>query len=392
MAHINKNYLKLPERYLFADVTRRANEFAKNHPDKKVLRLGVGDVTLPLPRVAVEAMKAACDEMAVQKTFRGYGPEQGYDFLKQAIADYYLSHGVTLDLDDIFVSDGSKSDGGNLGDIFSNDNTVMIPDPVYPAYVDCNVMLDRKIIYIDGKEENGFLPTPGKEVADIIYLCSPNNPTGAVYSKEQLKAWVDFAREHGSVILFDAAYECFVGDPNLPRSIYQIEGAKECAIEICSFSKTAGFTGVRCGYTIVPKELVIDGVSLNRLWLRRQTTKFNGVSYIVQRGAAAVLSEEGQKQAKELISYYLNNDKIIADVLTEKGIKFMGGVNAPYIWMKCPGNMKSWEFYDYLLDNIAVVGTPGSGFGKNGEGWFRLTAFGQRENTAEAMERFRKHF
>ena len=389
MAYINENYLKLPERYLFADVTRKANEFAKNHPDVRVLRLGVGDVTLPLPRVAVDAMKKACEEMAHIETFRGYGPEQGYEFLKQAVADHYKGFSVTLDLHDVFISDGSKSDGGNIGDIFSDRNTVMIPDPVYPVYVDTNVMLDRKIIYIDGKEENGFLPMPGEEVADIIYLCSPNNPTGAVYSKQQLKVWVDFALKHHSVILFDAAYETFITDPELPRSIYEVEGAKQCAIEICSFSKTAGFTGTRCGYTVVPQELVLDGVSLNRLWLRRQTTKFNGVAYVVQRGAEAVLTEEGQKQAKELTDYYLGNAKIIRDALQEKGVKFMGGLNSPYIWMKCPGDMGSWEFFDYLLDKVGVVGTPGAGFGKNGDGWFRLTAFGRTENTREAMERMK---
>lgn len=387
--NINENYLNLEESYLFSTVAKKVNEFIKNNPDKKVIRLGIGDVTRPLCNAVINALHKAVDEMGNQKTFRGYGPEQGYDFLREAVKGYYSKRGVCLDLDEIFISDGAKSDIGNILDLFSKDNVVLVPDPVYPVYVDTNVMAGRKVLFSDANGDNGFLPLPDNNIkADIIYICSPNNPTGAVYNKEQLKLWVEYAKENNAVILFDAAYECFVSDDNLPRSIYEIEGAKDVAIEFCSLSKTAGFTGTRCGYTIVPKNLD----KLNKFWLRRQTTKFNGVPYIVQRGAEAVFSDEGQKEIKENIDYYKENAKIISDTLEKCGIKHTGGKHSPYIWLKCPNNMKSWEFFDYLLNNLQVVGTPGSGFGKNGEGYFRLTSFGSKENTIEAMKRFEEAF
>lgn len=387
--NINENYLNLEESYLFSTVAKKVNEFIKNNPDKKVIRLGIGDVTRPLCNAVINALHKAVDEMGNQKTFRGYGPEQGYDFLREAVKGYYSKRGVCLDLDEIFISDGAKSDVGNILDLFSKDNVVLVPDPVYPVYVDTNVMAGRKVLFSDANGDNGFLPLPDNNIkADIIYICSPNNPTGAVYNKEQLKLWVEYAKENNAVILFDAAYECFVSDDNLPRSIYEIEGAKDVAIEFCSLSKTAGFTGTRCGYTIVPKNLD----KLNKFWLRRQTTKFNGVPYIVQRGAEAVFSDEGQKEIKENIDYYKENAKIISDTLEKCGIKHTGGKHSPYIWLKCPNNMKSWEFFDYLLNNLQVVGTPGSGFGKNGEGYFRLTSFGSKENTIEAMKRFEEAF
>ena len=385
---INEHYLELEDSYLFSTVARKQREYQQAHPEKKVIRLSIGDVTLPLAPVVIKAMEDAVKEMGSKATFRGYGPEQGYDFLREAVQAYYQGHGVSLDVDEIFISDGAKSDLGNLLDIFSLDNTVMIPNPVYPVYQDTNIMLGRQVIYAEAGEENGFLPLPDPAVkADIIYLCSPNNPTGAVYSREQLAAWVDYAKKNDAVILYDAAYECFIRDDETPHSIFEIEGAKECAIEVCSFSKTAGFTGTRCGYTVVPMALVSDGTPLNHLWLRRQTTKFNGVPYIVQRGAAAVFTEEGQMQVREAVDYYRENAKILVDGMKKMGIWFTGGVNSPYIWMKCPGGRTSWEFFDYLLENAGVVGTPGSGFGRNGEGYFRLTAFGDQAETREAMER-----
>ncbi len=384
--NINTNYQNISDSYLFSTIAKKVNEFAAANPDKKIIRLGIGDVTLPLCKAVVSALKAASDEMGVQETFRGYGPEQGYDFLKTKIQNYYKNNGVELDLDEIFISDGAKSDLGNILDLFAQDNTVLVPDPVYPVYVDTNTMAGRKIIYVDANAENDFLPLPDKSVkADIIYLCSPNNPTGAVYNKEQLKAWVDYANENNAVILFDSAYECFITDDNLPRSIYEIEGAKTCAIEFCSLSKMAGFTGTRCGYTVVPNALH-DGL-LNKMWLRRQTTKFNGVPYIIQRGAEAVFTEEGQKEIQENLNYYKENAKIISDTLTKHNIWHIGGKHSPYIWLKCPNNMTSWEFFDYLLTNVQIVGTPGAGFGKNGDGYFRLTSFGSRENTLEAVKR-----
>lgn len=385
---INEHYLELEDSYLFSTVARKQREYQQAHPEKKVIRLSIGDVTIPLAPVVIKAMEDAVKEMGSKATFRGYGPEQGYDFLREAVQAYYQGHGVSLDVDEIFISDGAKSDLGNLLDIFSLDNTVMIPNPVYPVYQDTNIMLGRQVIYAEAGEENGFLPLPDPAAkADIIYLCSPNNPTGAVYSREQLAAWVDYAKKNDAVILYDAAYECFIRDDETPHSIFEIEGAKECAIEVCSFSKTAGFTGTRCGYTVVPMALVSGGTPLNHLWLRRQTTKFNGVPYIVQRGAAAVFTEEGQMQVREAVDYYRENAKIMVDGMKKMGIWFTGGVNSPYIWMKCPGGRTSWEFFDYLLENAGVVGTPGSGFGRNGEGYFRLTAFGDQAETREAMER-----
>lgn len=386
---INENYANLEQSYLFSTIAKKVNEYAVQNPDKKVIKLGIGDVTLPLCKAVTEALHKAVDEMGVQATFRGYGPEQGYDFLRKAVQEYYAKRNVELELDEIFISDGAKSDLGNILDLFSKDNTVLVPDPVYPVYVDTNVMAGRKVVYVDANGENEFLPLPDKNVqADIIYICSPNNPTGAAYNKEQLQTWVDYAKSMNAIILFDAAYECFVSDENLPRSIFEIEGAKDCAIEFCSLSKTAGFTGTRCGYTVVPKALG----ALNKMWVRRQTTKFNGVPYIVQRGAEAVFSEEGQKEIRENINYYKENAKVISDTLKSCGIWHVGGKHSPYIWLKCPNDMDSWTFFDYLLENAQVVGTPGAGFGKNGDGYFRLTSFGSKENTAEAMKRFKKLF
>lgn len=393
MAFMNENYCNLKESFLFSDIARKVNAYAAANPDKKVIRLGIGDVTLPLVPAVVEAMTKAVAEMGVKETFHGYGDEQGYGFLHDAIVKYYASFGVELASNEVFISDGAKSDCGNITDIFSNANTIMIPDPVYPVYLDTNVMLGRKIIYMEGKPENNFLPMPDDSVhADVIYLCSPNNPTGAAYTKKQLEAWVEYAIKHDSVILYDAAYEAFVTDSSIPRSIFLIEGAKKCAIELCSLSKTAGFTGTRCGYTVVPNALVRktqDGkeMELNKMWLRRQTTKFNGVPYIVQRGAEAVFSEVGMAQCRENIAYYMENARIIKEGFEKIGVTCYGGVNSPYIWLKCPNGMSSWEFFDFMLEKLAVVGTPGAGFGKMGEGYFRLTGFGSRENTIEAVER-----
>ncbi len=388
---INSNFLNVKESYLFSTVNKKINEYKETHKDCNIIRLGIGDVTLPLPKVCVEAMEKATKEMGVKETFKGYGDEQGYGFLTQAVSNYYAKKGIVLDKKEIFISDGAKSDLGNILDIFSIENTVLIPDPVYPVYVDTNIMAGRKINFINGNYENNFLPLPDENtVGDIIYLCSPNNPTGSVYNKEQLKIWVDFAIKNNSLILFDAAYEAFITDKNLPTSIYEIEGAKKCAIEFCSLSKTAGFTGTRCGYTVVPNDLEYDGVKLNKLWLRRQTTKFNGVAYIVQRGAEAVFTNRGYQETRKNIAYYLENAKIIGETLRKLGIWYVGGENSPYIWLKCPKDMKSWEFFDYLLDKANIVGTPGAGFGENGEGYFRLTAFGSRENVIEAMKRLEK--
>ena len=391
MLKINENYKNLEESYLFSTVGRKIAEYSQKNPDKKIIRMGIGDVTRPLCKAVIDNMHKAVDEMADSATFKGYGPEQGYDFVRNSLKAYYSSFGVELEADEIFVSDGAKSDIANILDIFSVDNTVLVPDPVYPVYVDTNIMAGRKIIFADANEQNGFLPLPDEKYdADIIYICSPNNPTGAVYNKDQLKQWVDFANKKGAVILFDAAYEAFISDPELPRSIYQIEGAKTCAIEICSLSKTAGFTGTRCGYTVVPKSLIFDNTMLNKLWLRRQTTKFNGVAYIIQSGAAAIFTEEGRKQIQESIDYYKRNAKVMADAFDEMGIWYTGGKNSPYIWFKCPNDMDSWDFFDKLLEEANVAGTPGAGFGKNGSKFFRLTAFGNYENTVEAMERIKK--
>ena len=388
---LNLNYLNLKDSYLFANVAKKSGEFSKSHPDAEVISLGIGDVTLPLCDAVTEAMQQAVLEMSKKETFKGYGPYQGYDFLRNAIRDYYTDRNIDVNIDEIFVSDGSKSDVSNILDIFSGDNTVLIPDPVYPVYVDTNVMAGRKIRYVNANKENNFLPLPDETVkADIIYLCSPNNPTGAVYNHEQLQKWVNYALANKAIILFDAAYEAFISAESLPRSIFEIEGAKKCAIELCSFSKTAGFTGVRCGYTIVPKDMIFDNISVNSLWFRRQSTKFNGVAYIVQKGAAAVFSKNGLEQIGENINYYKENAHLIAEVLRKKNIYFTGGENSPYIWLKCPGNMSSWEFFDYLLENANIIGTPGAGFGQNGEGYFRLTSFGDRESILKAVQRLKK--
>ena len=387
---VNRNFDNLVPNYLFADVARKTNEFAAAHPEKEIIKLGIGDVTLPLAPIVVEAMKKGCEDLKYKETFKGYPEYEGYDFVREAIAGYYKRFGVTVHADEIFVSDGAKSDCGNLPDIFSQDNTVLVTDPVYPVYVDANLMAGRKIIYASSNRDNHFLAMPDKSVkADIIYLCSPNNPTGAVYSAEQLKEWIDYAADNNAIILYDAAYEAFIEDDS-PRSIFAVEGARECAIELCSLSKTAGFTGTRCGYTIIPKELERDGHNLYATWYRRQATKFNGVSYPVQCAAAAVFSEEGQRQIRENIAYYQENARIIASALDELGIYYTGGKNSPYIWLKCPNGMGSWEFFDLLLKEANVVGTPGEGFGENGAGYFRLTSFGDRESTVEAVERIKK--
>lgn len=383
----NKNYRQLEESYLFSEIARRVMAYSKEHPEKEMIRMGIGDVTLPLCETVVKAMKQAVEDMGKAETFHGYGPEQGYDFLREAIRSYYAENNVVLEMDEIFVSDGAKSDLGNILDLLDQKNTVCIPDPVYPVYVDTNIMDGRKILFADAKESNGFLPMPDDSpAADVIYLCSPNNPTGAVYNREQLKQWVDYACSHHALILFDAAYEAFVAEEDPPRSIFEIEGARSCAIEFCSLSKTAGFTGTRCGYTVVPKKLMFDEMNLNKMWLRRQTTKFNGVSYIVQKGAEAVFTPTGRQQIRENIAYYRENAAIITDTLDKLNIWYTGGKNSPYIWLRCPEKMSSWEFFDYLLTTVGIVGTPGSGFGKNGDGYFRLTAFSSRENTVKAMD------
>jgi LL-diaminopimelate aminotransferase len=398
MAKFNENYLNLKDSYLFSEIAKRVNNYIAENPDSNVIRLGIGDVTLPLSPKVIDALHKAVDEMADPATFKGYGPEQGYDFLRNAIKDYYSRNGVEIDADEIFVSDGAKSDTGNITDMFAVDNVVLVPDPVYPVYVDTNTMNGRKIIYMDSKPENNFLAMPDPSIhADIIYLCSPNNPTGAAYNKEQLKEWVDYALANNAIILFDSAYECFITDPTLPRSIFAIEGAKKCCVEFCSLSKTAGFTGTRCGYTVVPKDIetkTADGtvMKLNKMWNRRQTTKFNGVPYIVQKAAATVFSEEGMAEAKAMIDTYRANAKIISDTMDELGVKYFGGKNSPYIWFECPFGMESWDFFDKMLNEIQVVGTPGAGFGNNGNNYFRLTSFNNKANTEEAMARFKTMF
>ena len=388
---LNKHYSELNESYLFSTIAHKVAAYQKANPDKDIIRLGIGDVTLPLAKSVTDAMLKAVEEQGKKETFHGYIPsEQGYEFLRSAIQKYYAGHGVELDMAEIFVSDGAKSDLGNLLDLFDVDNTVLVPDPVYPVYVDDNVMAGRKILYMSASAENNFLPMPDDNVhADIVYLCSPNNPTGAAYTRAQLKAWVDYARKNDAIILYDAAYECFISEGELARSIFEIEGARQCAVEICSFSKIAGFTGTRCGYTVVPKELEREGMNINKLWLRRQTTKFNGVPYVVQRAAAAVFTESGMAEIQSNLDYYRRNAKVIADALDECGVWYCGGKNSPYIWLRCPNGMGSWEFFDWLLENCGVVGTPGVGFGECGEGYFRLTAFGDAEKTKLAAERIK---
>ena len=403
MYKINDNYLKLTGSYLFSTIAKKVNAYTEANPDKKVIRLGIGDVTLPLAPAVIDAMHKAVDEMAHAETFHGYAPDLGYEFLRSAIVENdYKARGVDIAIDEIFVSDGAKSDSGNIGDIFAQNNRIAVCDPVYPVYVDTNAMAGRTGDYVKEKEawsnviympctaENNFVPELPKETPDIIYICCPNNPTGTTLNKDQLQKWVDFALTKGAVIIYDAAYEAYISEDDVPHSIYECDGAKKCAIEMRSFSKNAGFTGTRLGFTVIPKELTCDGVSLNSLWARRHGTKFNGAPYIIQRAGEAVYSPEGKKQTKEQIAYYMNNAKIIREGLTNAGYTVFGGVNAPYIWLKTPDNMTSWEFFDYLLENLNIVGTPGSGFGPSGEGYFRLTAFGSLENTKEAMERIVK--
>ncbi len=406
MATINDNYLKLPGSYLFAEIARRVAAFKEANPDADIIRLGIGDVTQPLPPACIEAMHKAVDELASADTFRGYGPEQGYSFLTDAIIEHnYKARGIDIASDEIFISDGSKSDCGNIQEIFGTDNHVAITDPVYPVYLDTNVMAGRTgtinpdghfegVTYLPCDASNDFAPALPPKRVDMIYLCCPNNPTGTTLSRTELKKWVDYVRENEAVILFDAAYAAYITEDDVPRSIYEIEGAKDVAIEFRSFSKTAGFTGTRCGYTIIPKTVkghAADGslVEFNKLWNRRHTTKFNGTAYIVQRGAAAIYTEEGQKQVRETIAYYMENARIIREGLQAAGIKAYGGVNAPYIWLQTPNDMPSWDFFDKLLTEVHIVGTPGAGFGPCGEGYFRLTAFGNRENTVRAVERIK---
>lgn len=404
MVKINENFLNLQDSYLFSTIAKKVENYQENHPDKKIIRLGIGDVTLPIPEVIVHAIQAAAEEMGKKESFRGYGPEQGYAFLRKKIVEQDYQHkGIDMCIDEIFVSDGAKCDTGNIVDLFSKDNIVAIPNPVYPVYLDTNVMAGRSgkydaktgkyenIVYLDSCEENNFMPTPEslKKHVGIIYLCSPNNPTGTAMTKSILKQWVQYAQKQHAIILFDAAYQAYIQEDEIPHSIYEIEGAKEVAIEFKSFSKTAGFTGIRCAYCVVPKELKIDGTSINTLWKRRMATKFNGVSYIIQRGAEAVYSKEGQKKLKENIAYYQENAKIIWNGLKTAGFKVFGGINAPYIWLKTPNNLKSWDFFDKLLEETNIVGTPGVGFGPNGEGYFRLTAFGDRQDTIEAIKRIK---
>lgn len=391
---INTNYANLKNNYLFSTVAEKVRVYSEAHPQADIIKLGIGDVTKPLAKTVIQALHDAVDENAKAETFMGYGPEQGYAFLREALADYYGKLGADIDADEVFVSDGAKSDIANILDIFSKDCHVVIPDPVYPVYLDTNVMDGRKVSFLNANEGNNFLPMledlGTDEKVDILYLCSPNNPTGACYNKEQLQTWVDFANAQGAVIFFDSAYEVFASGTDLPRTIFAIPGARTCAIEIASLSKTAGFTGTRCSYTVVPKELVRDGQSLKDMWFRRQSTKFNGTPYIVQKAAAAVFTEEGYAEIMENIQGYKENAKIIADTLDELGIYYTGGHYSPYVWLKCPNNMSSWEFFDFLLEKAQVVGTPGEGFGKNGEGFFRLTAFNTPERTREAMERLKE--
>ncbi len=385
---LNDNFGRIKESYLFSDIAQKVNAYQAANPGKKIIRLGIGDVTLPLTPCVTRAMQKAVAEQSEKQSFRGYAPEYGYDFVRAAVSDYYSRRGVSISADEIYVGDGAKSDLGNITDILG-DNKILIPSPVYPVYVDSNLMCGREITLINADAENNFLPAPPEgDTTYVIYLCSPNNPTGAVYTREGLAEWINYALRTGSLIIFDSAYESYI-DGDYPRSVYEIPGARECAIEINSLSKRAGFTGTRCGWTIVPEELESGGVKLGKLWARRQATKFNGVPYVVQRGAEASLSPEGEAECRELIGYYKKNAQIIASALELRGVWFTGGKNSPYIWMKCPGGMSSWEFFDYLLNRIQVVGTPGEGFGAAGEGYFRLTAFGDRSNTEEAAERLK---
>lgn len=402
MVTVNHNYLKLPGSYLFSTIGKKVRAYKEENPDKEVISLGIGDVTQPLVPAIIDALHGAVEEMAHAETFHGYAPDLGYEFLRRAIAkNDYQDRGCNIAADEIFVSDGAKSDSGNIQEIFGTDNKVAVCDPVYPVYVDTNVMAGRTgeyntvhenfdgVIYMPCRKENGFLPELPLEVPDLIYLCFPNNPTGSAITKDELQKWVDYANKNGCVIIYDAAYEAYISEENVPHSIYECEGARTCAIELRSFSKNAGFTGVRLGFTVIPKELVRDGVSLHSLWARRHGTKFNGAPYIVQKAGEAVYSEAGKAQLKNQVGYYMRNAKLIHDELTKAGFSVSGGVNAPYIWLETPDKMTSWEFFDYLLKNANVVGTPGSGFGSHGEGYFRLTAFGTYENTLKAIDRIK---
>lgn len=402
MIKINENYLKLQGSYLFSTIGKKVRTYKEENPDKNVISLGIGDVTLPLAPSIISALHKATDEMAAKETFKGYSPDLGYEFLRSAIAKHdYEARGVQISIDEIFISDGAKSDSGNIGDIFAEDNKIAVCDPVYPVYVDTNVMAGRtgvfdsttgkwsNVIYMPCTKENNFIPMLPKETPDMIYLCFPNNPTGSAITKNELQKWVDYANEKGAVIIYDAAYEAYISEDDCPHTIYECDGAKKCAIELRSFSKNAGFTGTRLGFTVVPKELISDGVPLNNLWARRHGTKFNGAPYIIQAAGAAVYSPEGIAQTREQIDYYRNNARVIRDGLLEAGYQVSGGVNAPYIWLQTPNGMTSWEFFDHLLQNASVVGTPGSGFGPSGEGYFRLTAFGTYENTLEALRRIK---
>ena len=406
MALVNEHFLKLPNNYLFSDIAKKVNAFKVSHPKTDLIRLGIGDVTRPLPQASIEAMHKAVDELANKETFHGYGPEQGYDFLIDAvIRNDYAPRGVHLEPGEVFISDDAKSDTGNIGDILRHDNSIGVTDPIYPVYIDSNVMCGRAGILEDGRwsnvvylpclSENNFVPEIPDRRIDILYLCYPNNPTGTVISKAELKKWVNYALENDTLILYDAAYEAYIQDPDIPHSIYEIKGAKKVAIEFRSFSKTAGFTGVRCGYTVVPKELTaatLEGerIPLNRMWNRRQCTKFNGTSYITQRGAEAIYTPEGKKQVKAIIQYYMANARIMKEALESTGLKVFGGENAPYLWVKTPGEVNSWKFFEQMLYEANVVGTPGVGFGPSGEGYIRLTAFGERADCEEAMKRIRK--
>lgn len=405
MVKVNENYLKLPGSYLFSTIGKKVREFSEANPDKKIIRLGIGDVTQPLAPAIIEALHRAVDEMADAATFHGYAPDLGYEFLRNAIAENdFKARGCDISPDEIFVSDGAKCDSSNIQEIFGLDNKIAVCDPVYPVYVDSNVMAGRTgtydketgtwsdVIYMPCTADNGFAPELPKKTPDLIYLCFPNNPTGAAITKVQLQEWVDYANKVGAVIIYDAAYEAYISQPDVPHSIYECEGAKTCAIELRSFSKNAGFTGVRLGFTVVPKELKVDGVALHSLWARRHGTKYNGAPYIVQRAGEAVYSETGKAQLKEQVAYYMKNASYILNGLKEAGFAVSGGVNAPYIWLKTPDNMTSWEFFDCLLERVNVVGTPGSGFGPSGEGYFRLTAFGSYENTVDAVDRMKKLF
>lgn len=387
----NTNYANLKDSYLFYNIAQKTKAYLEANPDKHLFRMGIGDVSLPLCDAVIKALHEAVDDQANKETFNGYMPECGAPFLREAIADYYAEKGVNISADEVFVSSGASDELGDILDLFDRGSSALVIEPAYPAYVDANVMAGRKIVHLASSEENGFLPEPDESInADILYICSPNNPTGAVFSRNQLQAWVDFANENGSVILFDAAYEAFIEDKTLPHSIFELDGAETCAIEICSLSKTAGFTGTRLGYTVIPKQLIRKGMSLNEMWVRNRTTKTNGVSFIIQKGGAAVFTLEGQKQIHDNIQVYKNNARVLMKALDELGIWYTGGKNAPYIWLKCPNGMGSWEFFDYLLNEVQVVGTPGEGFGACGEGYFRFSTFGSPEDTKEAARRLVK--